>query len=263
MARSKGAGAKGKIVWVTGAGSGIGKAGAIALAAAGAHVVLSGRSEATLKRTAQAIARSGGKCSIVPLDVSDNGAVQAAVAAIVKRHRRIDILVNSAGLNVPNRALPDLTAAAWEQVIDINLNGTMYCVMAVLPQMRQRRDGLIINVSSWAGKFISRFTGSAYNASKFAVSALTETINVEESINGIRACCLCPGEVATPIMDRRPVPPSRQERDRMLQEEDLGATIAFVASLPARACVNEIIISPTWNRTYVGGFEPNRPGGRK
>ncbi len=257
------AGVKGKIAWVTGAGTGIGKAGAIALAAAGAHVVLSGRSEATLKQTAKAIAKARGKSSIVPLDVSDNDAVQSAAAAILKRHRRVDILVNSAGLNLPRRAFPDLTAEGWDQVIDINLNGTMYCVMAVLPQMRKRKDGLIINVSSWAGKFVSKFTGPAYNASKFAVSALTETINVEEAINGIRACCLCPGEVATPILDRRPVPPSRQERNRMLQEEDLGATIAFVASLPARACVNEIIISPTWNRTYVGGFESNRPRGRK
>ena len=92
---------------------------------------------------------------------------------------------------------------------------------------------------------------------------LTETINAEEGANGIRACCICPAEVATPIMDRRPVPPSKEDRARMLQEEDLGATIAFVASLPPRACINEIIISPTWNRSYVGGFESNRPGGRK
>ncbi|MGE0152784.1 MAG: SDR family oxidoreductase [Reyranellaceae bacterium] len=257
------AGLKGKIAWVTGAGTGIGRAGAIDLAKAGAHVVLSGRSRNTLEQTARRIARARGKCSVVPLDVSDRQAVERAAAEILKRHKRIDILVNSAGLNVPRRAFVDVSAEGWDQVVGINLNGTMYCVMAVLPQMRKRKDGLIVNVSSWAGKYIGKVTGPAYNASKFGVVALTETINAEEGANGIRACCICPGEVATPIMDRRPVPPSAKERARMLQEEDLGAAIAFVASLPARACVNEIIISPTWNRTYVGGFESNRPGGRQ
>jgi NADP-dependent 3-hydroxy acid dehydrogenase YdfG len=254
---------KGKIAWVTGAGTGIGRAGAVDLAKAGAYVILSGRSESTLKETAKLIAKAKGKCDVMPLDVSDRKAVDRTAAAILKRHKKIDILVNSAGLNIPKRSFLDVEPAGWDQVIDINLNGTMYCVMAVLPQMRKRKDGLIVNVSSWAGKHIGKVTGPAYNASKFGVSALTETINAEEGGNGIRACCLCPGEVATPIMDRRPVPPSKDERAKMLQEEDLGATIAFVASLPARACINEIIISPTWNRSYVGGFESNRPGGRK
>lgn len=254
---------KGKVAWVTGAGTGIGKAGAIDLARAGAHVVLSGRREDALRETAKAIAKAKGKCSVVPLDVSDRKAVDKAAAAILKQHKRIDILVNSAGLNIPQRAFLDVKPEGWDQVIDINLNGTMYCVLAVLPQMRKRQDGVIINVSSWAGKYIGKVTGPAYNASKFGVVALTETINAEEGANGIRACCVCPGEVATPIMDRRPVPPSKEERARMLQEEDLGATIAFVAAMPARACINEIIISPTWNRSYVGGFESNRPGGRK
>ncbi len=250
---------KGKIAWVTGAGTGIGKAGAIDLAKAGAHVVLSGRREDALKATARAIAKAKGKCSIVPLDVSDRAAVDAAAKRILKEHKRIDILVNSAGLNVPQRTFLDVKPEGWDQVININLNGTMYCVMAVLPQMRKRKDGLIINISSWAGKYIGKVTGPAYNASKFGVSALTETINAEEGANGIRACCICPAEVATPIMDRRPVPPSQKDRARMLQEEDLGATIAFVAGLPPRACINEIIISPTWNRSYIGGHEPNRP----
>ena len=254
---------KGKIAWVTGAGTGIGKASAIDLAKAGAHVVLSGRREAALKQTARAIARAKGKCSIVPLDVADRAAVDAAAKAILKEHKRIDILVNSAGLNVPQRTFLDVKPEGWDQVININLNGTMYCVMAVLPQMRRRKDGLIINISSWAGKYIGKVTGPAYNASKFGVSALTETINAEEGANGLRACCICPAEVATPIMDRRPVPPSQKDRARMLQEEDLGATIAFVAGLPPRACINEIIISPTWNRSYIGGHEPNRPAKRR
>jgi NADP-dependent 3-hydroxy acid dehydrogenase YdfG len=95
--------------------------------------------------------------------------------------------------------------------------------------------------------------GAAYNGSKHAVVSLSETINIEECKNGIRACAICPAEVATPIMDRRPVPPSAEERAQMLQPEDLGRTIRWVAEQPPHVCVNEILISPTWNRIYVGG----------
>jgi len=125
--------------------------------------------------------------------------------------------------------------------------------------MRARRDGLVINVSSWFGKYIMGLAGPGYTASKFGVAALTETINVEDGPNGIRACSLCPGEAATPIMERRPVKPPAEQLERMLQEEDLGRTILFVATLPARVCVNEIIISPTHNRFYVGGLESAAP----
>ena len=130
-----------------------------------------------------------------------------------------------------------------------------YCCHAVLPGMRERKDGLIINVSSWAGRYASTLTGPGYNATKHAVVALTESINMEECANGIRATSILPGEVATPILEKRPVPPTPEVRARMLQPEDLGATILYVATLPPRACVNELIISPTWNRFYLGGFE--------
>jgi NADP-dependent 3-hydroxy acid dehydrogenase YdfG len=121
--------------------------------------------------------------------------------------------------------------------------------------MRSRRDGLIINVSSWAGRYASTLTGPAYNATKHAVVALTESINMEEGLNGIRATSVLPGEVATPILEKRPVPPAPEVRAKMLQAEDLGRTLLFLASLPPRACVNEIIISPTHNRFYFGGLE--------
>jgi NADP-dependent 3-hydroxy acid dehydrogenase YdfG len=121
--------------------------------------------------------------------------------------------------------------------------------------MRSRKDGLIINISSWAGRYASVLTGPAYNATKRAVIAVTESINMEECTNGIRATSILPGEVATPILEKRPVPPSPEERARMAQPEDFGAAILFVASLPARTCVNELIISPTWNRFYLGGLE--------
>ena len=121
--------------------------------------------------------------------------------------------------------------------------------------MRSRKDGLIINISSWAGRYASPLTGPAYNATKRAVIAVTESINIEECRNGIRATSILPGEVATPILEKRPVPPALQERARMAQPEDLGHAILFVAAMPARTCVSELIIAPTWNRLVIGGLE--------
>ena len=240
-----------KIAWITGAGTGIGLAGAVALAQAGALVVMSGRRETLLAAEAEKIRAGGGRAEVEVLDVADAVAVAAVAARILARHGRIDILVNSAGLNTPNRFWKNQTVEGWRTVIGANLDGTFYTVNAVLPAMRAQQDGLVINISSWAGVHHPKLTGAAYNGSKHAVTALTETINMEECSNGIRACAICPAEVATPIMDRRPVPPSALDRSRMLQPEDLGATIRFIAELPAHACVNQLIISPTWNRMYI------------
>lgn len=245
----------GKVAWITGAGSGIGLAGAGALADAGATVVMSGRRKEVLELEAEKLRTRGFNVDVVPLDVADKNAVKAAATEILSRHGKIDILVNSAGLNVPNRYWKNQTPEGWENVIRINLDGSFYTVYEVLPGMRSRKDGVIINISSWAGVNHTQLTGAAYNASKHAVVALTETVNMEEAVNGIRACAICPAEVATPIMDQRPIPPSAEDRARMLQAEDLGATIRFVAELPARACINQLVISPTWNRMYVGGLE--------
>jgi NADP-dependent 3-hydroxy acid dehydrogenase YdfG len=143
-------------------------------------------------------------------------------------------------------------------VIRINLDGPFYCTQAVLPSMRSRRDGCIINISSWAGVHHPQLTGAAYNGSKHAVTALTETINMEECVNGIRACAICPAEVATPIMDRRPVPPSAEDRAKMLQPRDLGNAIRWIAELPPHVCINELVITPVWNRLYVGGDDLKR-----
>lgn len=249
----------GKTAWITGAGSGIGLAAAKALAEAGATVVMSGRRKETLEPEAEKLRILGLNADFEPLDVADQRAVETAAKNIISRHGKVDILVNSAGINVPHRYWKNQTPQGWRDVIGTNLDGSFYTVHAVLPGMRHRKDGVIINISSWAGAYHTKLTGAAYNASKSAVIAMTETINMEEATNGIRACAICPAEVATPIMDRRPVPPSAEDRSRMLQAEDLGATIRFVAELPPRACINEIIISPTWNRMYVGGLENPKP----
>jgi NAD(P)-dependent dehydrogenase (short-subunit alcohol dehydrogenase family) len=242
----------GKVAWITGAGTGIGLAAARALAEAGATAVMSGRRGEVLEHEAGILRKTGLAAEVEPLDVSDHEAVQRVAQTILQRHGRIDILVNSAGLNVANRYWRNQTPAGWDEVIGVNLDGSFHTMLAVLPAMRAQRDGLIVNISSWAGAYHTPLPGAAYSASKSAVIAMTETINMEECGNGIRACAICPAEVDTPIMDRRPVPPSAEDRALMLRPEDLGSTIRFVAELPARACVNQIIISPTWNRVYVG-----------
>lgn len=248
----------GKVAWITGAGTGIGLAAAKALAEAGATVIMSGRRKEVLGPEAEKLRIRGFSVDTEALDVSDKKAVSRAASHILERHGRVDILVNSAGLNVPNRYWKNQTPEGWDEVIGVNLDGSFYTTFAVLPGMRSRKDGLIVNISSWSGVYHVKLTGAAYNASKHAVIAMTETINMEECANGIRACAICPAEVSTPIMEKRPVPPSAEDRARMLQPEDLGAVIRFVAELPPRVCINQLIVSPTWNRMYVGGLETPR-----
>nr|MBP7660517.1 SDR family NAD(P)-dependent oxidoreductase [Burkholderiaceae bacterium] len=170
----------GLVAWVTGAGTGIGEGSALALAGAGMRVVLSGRRKAELERVAAQIAKAGGQARIAPLDVTDANAVQAVVDGIAAQEGRLDVVVNSAGLNVQRRAWKHLSRPDWDQVIRIDLDGTFYCCHAVLPLMRQQKGGLIINVSSWAGKHVGSVTGPAYHAAKHGVNAMTESINIEE-----------------------------------------------------------------------------------
>ncbi len=242
---------KGQVAWVTGGGSGIGLAGAIELVKAGAHVVISGRNAAT-NASGLAQLQALGSAEALTLDVTDKDAVRATAQQILARHGRIDILVNSAGTNATQRNFNVLTTDSWDDVVAINLSGLFYCVHAVLPAMRQQGGGLIVNVSSWAGLYASKMTGPVYNTTKRGVLALTESINMEECTHGIRATSLLPGEVATPILDKRPVPPSKEVRERMVQPEDMGHAILFLAQMPARTCINELVISPTHNRFYTG-----------
>src|SRR5579872_4773514 len=240
-----------RIAWITGGGSGIGEAAAEALAAEGWTVVVSGRRKDALEAVVARIIKAGGVAEAMTLDVGVAADVEKVASSILAKHGRIDLLVNSAGINVPKRRWADMELEGWNKLVDINLNGVLYCMRAVLPAMRAQKDGCIINVASWAGRHVSKMPGPAYTTTKHAVLALTHSFNMDECVNGLRACCLSPGEVATPILKLRPVVPSEEEQARMLQSEDLGRTIAFVASLPPRVCVNEILISPTWNRGFI------------
>ena len=236
----------GKLVWITGGGTGIGAAAARRMWQAGCKVVISGRRPEPLEAMADEMG-----VAVEVLDVTDAAAVRETGARIAKDHGEVDILVNNAGLNVPKRHWPDISDADWEMVQRVNVDGLFYCTQAVLPAMRARNEGQIINVSSWAGVRPSFLAGPAYSAAKHAVTALTEELNMEEGINGIRATAICPGEVSTDIMDKRPVPIPADVRAKMIQPEDMGDAVHFVAALPGHVCLNQMVISPTWNRGYV------------
>jgi NAD(P)-dependent dehydrogenase (short-subunit alcohol dehydrogenase family) len=251
----------GKLAWVTGGGSGIGLAGAIELARSGCRVVISGRDAAKLGAAIEAAVAQGippDRISAMPLDVADRDAVAAVAKTIAAKFGAVDILVNSAGVNYPKRYWKETDAATFDQVVAINLNGAAACTFAVVAGMRTRGQGTVINVSSFAGWHLSYLTGPAYTASKAGMIALTHSFNIEEGVNGLRATALCPGEAATPILKLRPVEPSAADKARMLQEADLGHTIRFIAEMPPHVCINELVITPVFNRIYLGTGEIGR-----
>lgn len=245
----------GKVAWVTGAGSGIGQAAAVALAKEGATVVLTGRRKATLEETAAAIKKAGGKAIVKPADLMKAATVNKVAADIGKKYGRLDILVNNAGLNILERSWKQLSAKGVDEVVHGNLSSAFYCTTAVLPLMRKTGGGVLIHTSSVAGKVPSLLSGPAYSAAKHGVVAMSHTINMEECVNNIRSCVVCPGEVATPILDKRPVPITPAERKRMAQSEDVGDLIRYIACLPAHIVINEVTINPTWNRGYVASLQ--------
>jgi NADP-dependent 3-hydroxy acid dehydrogenase YdfG len=242
---------KGKVAWITGAGSGIGEAAAMALAHEGCAVVLSGRRREPLQAVADKIIRAGGKAMVAPGDLGDPAVPEKTAADIAREFGGLDILVNNAGANITERRWHALTPESIKYMIDANLSSAFYCATAALNVMRSRKDGLLIHTASMAGRVIGLLSGSTYVAAKHGVVAMSHTINMEEFQNGIRSTVICPGEVATPILDRRPTPVPAEDRARMLQPEHMADLILYVAKLPASVCINEIQVTPTWNRGYA------------
>jgi len=248
---------KNKIAWITGAGSGIGRAAAVALAQEGATVIVSGRREGPLEEVAAEIKAAGGTAIVKAADLTNAAATAKIADEIRSQFKRLDILVNNAGVNIAKRSMEQLDAEGADQVLDGNLSNAFYCVIAALPMMRAQKDGILIHTASMAGRSIGPLSGAAYAAAKHGVVALSHSINCEECVNGIRSTVVCPGEVATPILDKRPVPVSAEDRARMLQSEDVADLIRYVATLPAHICLNEVWITPTWNRGYVAALNRN------
>jgi NAD(P)-dependent dehydrogenase (short-subunit alcohol dehydrogenase family) len=235
---------QGKNAVITGGGTGIGLGIAQALAGEGCRVLIAGRREEVVREAAESLASDPPLLSHA-LDVSDRDSVAALFAYAAEQLPQIDILVNSAGVNIRDRTMALTTPEGWDQLMSINATGAFNCMQAVLPAMRERRDGLIVNISSIAGKRASLLGGLAYSASKFAMTALGTAVSLEDGHLGIRVSNVYPGEVNTPILDGRPVKVSDEHRAQILQPEDCAAAVLMIACLPPRAHVAELVIKPT------------------
>ncbi len=235
---------QGKVAVVTGGGTGIGAAVAVALAEEGAKVVVTGRREEKLQ---EAAAKFSGEPKILcrASDVGDRESANALFAWVKENVGPVDILVSSAGINVPKRSMADCSPEDWDKVMRVNATGAYNAMYAVLPDMRKKKDGVIVNISSVAGIRASVLGGVAYSASKFAMAALGLTVAEEERLHGIRVTNIYPGEVETPILDQRPVPVTQEHRARILQPEDVAEAVLMVVKLPPRASVPELTIKPT------------------
>jgi NAD(P)-dependent dehydrogenase (short-subunit alcohol dehydrogenase family) len=241
----------GKVVWMTGAGTGIGRAGALMFARDGATVGLIGRRREPLAEVAGEITRAGGRAAVEAIDIADREQVNAASGRLLQQFGQIDILVNNAGLNVTNRRLDDITSKDWDYIIAVNLTGAFNMWQAVFPPMRERGDGLVINVASTAGRRVSGAAGIAYSASKFGMLGMSLSLTHEAWKFGIRACCICPDDVNTPIMQRRSIKYPQAVLDQFIQPEDLADAMRFVALTPKRTSIPEMTVYPTNIRPYT------------
>ncbi|MBI4661354.1 MAG: SDR family oxidoreductase [Verrucomicrobia bacterium] len=234
-----------KVAVVTGAGSGVGRAVTLALAQENWKLAVVGRREALLKETAQRARQyDSDNWLICPCDIGDRDAVEKMAERVVEKFGPVEVLVNAAGTNVPQRSLKVLALKDYNRMIETNLHGAYYCIQAFLPSMRQGRTGTIVNIGSDAGIQASAKSGPAYVISKFGLRGLTQSINAEERGNGVRACSILPGDIDTPLLEQRPSPPTAEARQRMLQPEDVARCVLLAINLPPRAILEEILIRP-------------------
>lgn len=234
---------RGKRALVTGGATGIGWAIAKGLASAGSKVAISGRREDAL-RAAVSQWKGSEPITYCTCDVSSRDSVNRLFLWAKENLGAIDILVQAAGVNIKNRGMAEMRPEQWDEILAVNATGVYNCLHAVLPQMRERQDGLVINISSTSGKRASKLGGVAYNASKFAMTALSTSAAMEEAANGIRITSIFPGEVNTPILENRPSPVSAEHRAAILQPDDVAAIVIPLCALPRHVHVPELIIKP-------------------
>jgi NAD(P)-dependent dehydrogenase (short-subunit alcohol dehydrogenase family) len=222
----------------------VGRATAIALAKEHWRVALLGRTKASLDETARLTGLKARDVLVMPCDIGRDEQVQQMARSVLELFQTVEVLVNAAGTNAPKRSLDVLSLEDYRAMMDTNLHGAYYCVQAFLPQMRQRQNGTIVNIVSEAGKQASPKAGPAYVMSKFGLAGLTQSINAEERGNGIRACAIFPGDIDTPLLDKRPAPPPPEARSRMMLPEDIAQCALLAINLPPRTIVEEILVRP-------------------
>ena len=237
---------------ITGGGSGIGRGAALTMAEEGATVVIIGRTVPKLESVKDEVSAAGGTAVSYALDVADYDAVEQMVMDVLNQFGRIDVLVNNAGHSSHHRRILNTPPEEMRSVIDSNLIGTFYCTKAVVPAMLEAKSGTIINISSLAAVTPGPFSGFAYGAAKAGVINFTEFLNADLRNTGIRASVVVPGEVATPILDKRPIPPDADARAMMVDVDETSAAILLIATLPQRSNIPELVIRPTMHRNMTG-----------
>ncbi len=237
-----------RVLWVTGAGSGMGRATAVAAGRSGWRVALSGRRSDRLEETAGLVEEAGGHSFAVPLDTRDVAAIERSRASIRERWGAVTDLVLAAGLNMPARYWRDQEIEEFAAVVATNLTGVAAMIDTALPDLRRSGGGHIVVISSYAAWRFSPHSGVAYAASKTALRALCQSLNEQEAPHGIRACHLCPGEVDSDFLDLRPQVPDEQARAAMLSPDDVARAVMFVLESPPHVRVDELVISPVAQR---------------
>jgi len=233
-----------KIVVVTGASSGLGQAIAIKLAQRGFTVAAVARRADALAQTVEKAKPADSRITPVTCDISDPAAVEKMAGEVLGKFGTVHALVNSAGINTPDRSFANLSLKTFQHVIGINETGTFLCIQAFLPTMRKQQSGTIVNISSDSAIQPSMKAGAAYVASKMAVRGMTLSLNAEERVNGIRACAIYPGDIDTPLLEKRPTPPTADARKKMLHPDDVAECVLLAITLPDRAVIEELLIRP-------------------
>jgi NADP-dependent 3-hydroxy acid dehydrogenase YdfG len=232
------------VILVAGASSGMGRATALAVAEAGASLVLAARNAGALRDVAASAEQRGARVKAIPTDATDRAAVERLMRDAVDAYGRIDALVNTVGSNIPRRALDELTRESWSDMIAANLSAAFNLTQAVVPIFRDQGGGLIVYVSSAAAKKPDR-SGVAYQATKAGVVGLAHGTMEEERQHGMRTTVIFPGLTDTPLVLKRPTPTPPEVLARALQPEDVAAACLFVLRLPARAWVPELLLYPS------------------
>ena len=234
-------------VVVVGGGSGMGRATERLLAAKGNYeVAIGGRTLEKLNEAAE-----GTSIHVHTIDVADRPSVDVFFQwAEQELGGPVDVMVNAAGINIPNRSMQMMSPEQWDQMIAVNLTGAYNCLLAVLSNMRSRKDGLVINISSVAGKRAIAAAGIAYSASKFGMTALGTSVSSEAAVDGVRVTNVYPGEVDTPLLEQRPAPVTEEHRARMLKADHVGELVVSLIELPREVHVPEVVVKPLTQEWY-------------